>query len=263
MIPKIIHYSWFSGEQFPPEIEKFISSWKQHLSDYEFILWDARKLAECNNNFANEAISVKKWAFAADFIRLYAVYKYGGIWLDTDVEVFKSFNPFLKYRMFIGREYYTHNYNPQVCYLTSHCFGAEKEHPFIKECLDFYNDRKFIRTSNLLYPNNLRFDMTTIPELQATLALRYGYNWNKENNKYQILSEDIHVFPHQFFDAPGYHNMSEVICIHRVFGSWKSSKRDRANYSFTNPQRKGVKYYSEKLINKILSKIKLQLIKLN
>ena len=104
MIPKLIHYSWFSGEPFPKHIEELMKTWKKVLPDYEFMLWDAKKLAEVNNTFANEAVSVGKWAFAADFIRLYAVYTYGGIWLDTDVEKYKSFNPYLKHKMFIGRE---------------------------------------------------------------------------------------------------------------------------------------------------------------
>lgn len=105
-----------------------MDTWKKVLPDYEFILWDAKKLAECNNVFANEAVSVKKWAFAADFVRLYAVYHYGGIWLDTDVEMFKSFDPFLNDGMFIGREYYIYRDKlwHEFTMLTSHCFGAEK-----------------------------------------------------------------------------------------------------------------------------------------
>ena len=76
MIPKLIHYSWFSGEPFPKHIEELMKTWKEHLPDYEFMLWDASKLAEVNNTFANEAVSMRKWAFAADFIRLYAVYTF-------------------------------------------------------------------------------------------------------------------------------------------------------------------------------------------
>lgn len=59
MIPKLIHYSWFSGEPFPKHIEELMKTWKKHLPDYEFMLWDAPKLAEANNTFANEAVSVK------------------------------------------------------------------------------------------------------------------------------------------------------------------------------------------------------------
>ena len=61
MIPKIIHYTWFSGEDFPEDVRACMDTWKKMLPDYEFMLWDAKKLSEINNTFANEAVSVRKW----------------------------------------------------------------------------------------------------------------------------------------------------------------------------------------------------------
>lgn len=263
MIPKIIHYSWFSNEPFPEHIKKLMETWKKYLPDYEFRLWDGKALAEINCTFANEAVSVKKWAFAADFVRLYAVYTYGGIWLDTDIEIFQSFDKFLNHRMFIGREWYTHNYSPQVCYLTSHCFGAEKNHPFIKECLDYYTIRHFIRTNNQNFPQHLKYDMTIIPEIQASIALNYGYNWLEKKNVHQVLKEDIHVYPHQYFDAPGFHDMSEVVCIHRATGGWRPNNENNVpDYAFTNPHKKNIEYWGDKIINGILNRLGYQLIKI-
>lgn len=263
MIPKLIHYSWFSGEPFPKHIEELMKTWKKVLPDYEFMLWDAKKLAEVNNTFANEAVSVRKWAFAADFIRLYAVYTYGGIWLDTDVEMFKSFDSFLKHKMFIGREWYTHKYSPQVCYLTSHCFGAEKGHPFLKDCLEYYKIRQFIRATADCIPVDLKFDMRLLPEIQAKIALNYGYNWLESVDEHQILDSDINVYPHDFFDAPGYSDMSNVVCIHRASGGWRDSGNGIPDYSFTNPHKKDITYIADKVINGFLGKIGLQLIKIS
>ena len=158
MIPKIIHYSWFSGEEMPESFIQMMDTWKKHLPDYEFKLWDRKALDEANIMFANEAISVRKWAFAADAIRVYAVYHYGGIWLDGDAAIYQSFDPFLKFRMFIGKEhsdeFQINGRGTYVHRLTSHCFGAEKGHPFLKDCVDYYLN------SNLLchqsqYPLNL------------------------------------------------------------------------------------------------------------
>lgn len=110
-----------------------MDTWKRILPDYELRLWDGKALQEVDLPFAHEAASVGKWAFAADQLRIYAVFTYGGIWLDTDVEVFKSFDPFLEHRMFIGHEDgVAHHYSfPQqlITLLGSHCFGAEKGHP--------------------------------------------------------------------------------------------------------------------------------------
>lgn len=253
MIPKLIHYSWFSGEPYPAFLKECMDTWKKILPDYEFMLWDARKLAKCNNTFANEAISVKKWAFAADFVRLYAVYHYGGIWLDTDIDMFKSFNPFLGDGMFIGREYYVHHEPGKEDFvtLTSHCFGAEKGHPFLKECLEFYENRHFIRSYNEKCPQELRYDMTIIPMLQMRLAENYGFDSRNSVNKLQILSNGIHVYPYQYFDQPGYSNMKNVVCIHRVAQSWNPKYKGMTAREITNPKRKTMGYYKMKIQQKL------------
>ena len=263
MIPKLIHYSWFSNEPFPEHIQELISTWKQHLPDYEFVLWDMKKLEETKCTFALEAASVRKWAFAADFIRLYAVYHYGGIWLDTDIEMFKSFDPYLQHKMFIGREWYTHEYGPQLAYLTSHCFGAEKGHPFLKDCLSYYQDRHFIGCYNEDLPQSLRYDMTIIPKIQATIAAyKYGFDWRESVDKHQVLKEDIHVYPHDYFDAPGYSNMGNVVCIHRASGGWRPGNENNVpDYSFTSHHKNGIVYYADKIINGFLQIFKMRIIR--
>ena len=103
-IPKIIHYTWFSGDEYPENIKKCIESWHKILPDYELRLWDMKAIENIDSVFLKEAIQMKKWAYAADMVRFYAVYNYGGIYLDTDVEVFKSFDEFLNCNAFIGKE---------------------------------------------------------------------------------------------------------------------------------------------------------------
>lgn len=252
MIPKLIHYSWFSGEPFPAHIQALMETWKKFLPDYEFMLWDAKRLAEVNNTFANEAVSVRKWAFAADFIRVYAVYTYGGIWLDTDIEVFKSFDPYLNDRMFIGGEANFHEI-PKKRYLTSHCFGAEKGHPFLKLCYEYYKDRHFIGSYNEDIPQDMRFDMTIIPEIQAKLAAKfYGYNANGFIDEHQYLAEGIHVYPSDFFDSPRYKDMKNVVCIHRAEGGWRpGNEGEKAQWTTTDPQPHNKLYYERKCLDKI------------
>lgn len=248
MIPKIIHYSWFSGEPYPQFLAECMATWKKVLPDYEFVLWDAKKLAECNNTFANEAVSVKKWAFAADFVRLYAVYNYGGIWLDTDIEMFKSFDPFLNDGMFIGREYYVHNDKQgKHTMVTSHCFGAEKGNEHLKECLEFYEHRHFIRSTNENVPQRLRYDMTIIPDIQAELLRNHGFDWSADRNELQILDNGIHVYPYQYFDQPGYTSMDNVVCIHRVAQSWNPEAKGLTGRDVTNVKKKTLGYYKMKM----------------
>jgi mannosyltransferase OCH1-like enzyme len=92
MIPKKLHYCWFSGEPFPEDIQRCIDSWQKFLPDFEWVKWDREKALATKIPWVSEAIQQKRWAFAADAVRLYALYTEGGLYLDTDVEVLKPFD---------------------------------------------------------------------------------------------------------------------------------------------------------------------------
>ncbi|EKT54174.1 glycosyltransferase family 32 protein [Providencia burhodogranariea] len=102
MIPKIIHYIWVGDNQKPQFVLDCIATWKKYLPDYEIMEWGNECLKIIDNAYAHEAYENKKWAFVSDYIRLYALYKHGGIYLDTDVEVTKNFDDFLALDFFSG-----------------------------------------------------------------------------------------------------------------------------------------------------------------
>ena len=264
MIPKIIHYSWFSGEEMPASYKHMMGTWKSVLPDYEFKLWDAAALKKINNTFANEAVSVRKWAFAADFIRIYAVYHYGGIWLDGDVIMVKSFESFLNNRMFIGKEYFEQfeviSWGGHFTGLTSHCFGAEPKHPFLRDCLNYYENRHFIVSDNDSLPQALRYDMRLLPTIQALLAHEYGYIGSiLDAEKEEVLREDIHVYPGYYFDDPKYHTLDEVYCIHNRFGAWLPANEGKTVFELSvKPRKKDLFYYFLTICNKFLAKKRLQ-----
>ncbi len=89
MIPKIIHYCWFGGKEMPPLVQKCIKSWKEHLPDYEFKLWNEENFDINSSEWCKGAYENKKYAFVADYVRLIALYKNGGIYLDTDEKMEK------------------------------------------------------------------------------------------------------------------------------------------------------------------------------
>lgn len=92
MIPQKLHYCWFSNEPYPENIQRCLESWKKFLPDFEWVLWDSEKAKATGIPWVSEAIQQKKWAFAADAVRLYALYNEGGFYLDTDVEVLRPFD---------------------------------------------------------------------------------------------------------------------------------------------------------------------------
>ncbi len=230
MIPKIIHYTWFSGEPFPEKILACINSWKQFLPDYELKLWDMKSLEQIDSMFLREALAEKKWAYAADFVRLYAVYNEGGIYLDTDVQIYKSLDPLLSHRAFIGKENSVHfegGFTAQ--YLSSHCFGAEKGHPYIKECLSYFKDRNFITSKNTELPQSLRYNFILLPYIQAEIARRYGYEWRPLLQEKQACREGLIIFPTIFFD-PQIPN-GDSCCKHLALGSWRVDKALEPTYN--------------------------------
>ena len=103
-IPKYIHYCWFGKGEKPDIVKKCIESWKANLSDYEIIEWNEENFDINSNDYVREAYKVKKFAFVSDYVRVYALYNHGGIYLDTDVEVFKSFDEIFNNESFWGFE---------------------------------------------------------------------------------------------------------------------------------------------------------------
>ena len=137
MIPKVVHYCWFGGNQLPDDAKKCIESWRKFFPEYEIKEWN-----ECNFDvnccdYVKEAYAAKKWAFVSDYIRMYAIYNQGGIYFDTDVIALKSLNDMLENEAFIG-------YEDKNIPFTA-VFGAVPKHPFIKRILQEYDklDQKY------------------------------------------------------------------------------------------------------------------------
>jgi mannosyltransferase OCH1-like enzyme len=137
MIPKIIHYCWLSNDSIPEDLQKYMASWKVKLSGYEFVLWNFDRFDINTSLWVKQAFEARKYASAADFIRLFAVYNYGGIYLDMDIEVVKPFDDLLNTDIMIAHE------DNKVKTIEAGCFGAEKGHPYIKACLEHFNGRQF------------------------------------------------------------------------------------------------------------------------
>lgn len=147
----------------------------------------------------------------------------GGVYLDTDVELRGPLDPFLEHKMFIGKErFYQLSYtfkDPGLRrYLTSHCFGAEAGHPFLKKCLDYYSERHFILSNSLDIPESIRYDHAVIPFIQACIAHEEGFNWNPKAQTIQTLNNGLTVYPTEYFD--GNANQKKCVAIHHAMGGW-------------------------------------------
>jgi len=241
MIPKKIHYCWLSDEEFPDAVKKTVNIWKEAMPDYELVLWDSKRFDINSVACVKDAYNSKRWAFAADYIRLYALYTEGGIYLDTDVIVKKRFDDFLNYSFFSGIDchfgIYTKEY-PRICKyrkptnriipdtpwagINAAILGAEPENPLVKDILDWYLDNQNEIKPSQLDTRQFIFEYIA-PEIYATIAENYGFDRTK--NQKQKLSENMIIFPTAVFGANITQLTENSYAVHCTNGGWKMQKR--------------------------------------
>ena len=217
MIPKIIHYCWLSGDEFPPLFKKCIQSWKEKLPGWKFQLWDSSCLKEIDEPWVHEAYQAKVYSHAADYIRLYAVYKYGGLYLECDVEVLKDFSPLLKLDYVIGLEN-----SEWGGYIEAATFGATAGNPYILKCLNSYHDKHF-----LLEDGSYNYSFL-IPQIMKQNINHFTIL--NDINEFDPKNNSLQLFPAQFFSPKNYNTekfdklTDETFSIHHFKGSWRPLK---------------------------------------
>jgi len=152
-IPKIIHYVWVGNNKFTPLAEKCLESWKKFLPDYEIKLWNEETLPKevFKHPYVQKKYQEKKWAFVSDYIRFFVLEKYGGIYLDTDTEVLKSFDSLLDNEAFFGKT--------KDGMVAAGVIGATKNHLAIKTMLLEYDKditKDTVRTSPMIVTEVLK-----------------------------------------------------------------------------------------------------------
>lgn len=210
MIPKTIHYCWFSGEKKPKTIQKCIDSWSKVMPNYTIKCWDGNSFDFDSVQFVRDAMAAKKYAFAADYVRLYALYTEGGIYLDSDVLVKKNFDTFINDVFFCGTEAFMVDNKVQYR-MEAAIMGSSKSHPFVKQCMSFYHNNTFSLDS--------LSKKYVMPLVISKIAETYGY---KYENKKQLL-EGITIYPTSFFTNTLHQDISnpnELYAIHQNNGSW-------------------------------------------
>lgn len=230
MIPKKIHYTWYANEAYNSVLKKCLASWKELLPDYEIKKWDESNTPFDRFPFLRLLYKQKKYVFISDFMRLYAVYTEGGIYLDADVEVIKKFDDLLKNKAFIGFQFET---NVTKYSIGSAIFGATKGHKFIYDCLKETEKKQ-----------RLQFNAMGGPRIVSKVLLSYGLN----TYKLQDIN-GVKVFPTEYFyplpwktnfdEAPKYITKNSY-CIHWWQESWTTKKHDLKYYA-DSIKRKGQK----------------------
>lgn len=171
MIPKVIHYCWFGKNKKSKVINECIESWKTYCPDYEIVEWNENNFDINCIPYVKEAYLDKKWAFVSDYARLFIIYNYGGIYLDTDVLLHRDLNELLKYDCWLASD--------DVRYInTGLGFGAVSKHPLIGEVMRAYEGYEYPSGTNVIRDTRV---------FEKELA-----DW-KKSDKSQVLNSNILV----------------------------------------------------------------------
>lgn len=257
MIPKIIHYCWFGGAPFPPLAEKCIASWREHMPEWELKRWDEATLSQalskkpipnpcpegkgadltcesspsCNEEcwldqmplYVQQAYEARKYAFVSDYVRLWALEQYGGVYVDTDVKVLKSYEPLLNDTAFIGLEE-SKAHLPGTCVM-----GCEAHCKWVKDMLALYDEIEFVRPDGSL-------DMTTNVERMGVVMMKELRNEGMKENSYwkqnQYIEEwGLRVYTHDYFSpitsTRVMRKTKKTYSIHYFAESWRDGKKRR------------------------------------
>lgn len=207
MIPKIIHACWLGDKPLPENECRYIETWKKYNPDYQIILWTDETFSKYYDDslFVQDCLKKKKYGFLSDYFRFTILYEFGGIYIDTDIELFKNFDRFLNNKMFMGFIFDSS--------IGTALFGTEPNNPLMLEWLNIlksdYEKRKAFTVSN---------DWITkyfIDNFSDFLL----------NGKEQELNCGIHIYPKDYFERYQINKKSGGgYAEHHCFGSWNDEK---------------------------------------
>jgi hypothetical protein len=211
MIPKIIHYCWFGRGRMPVLAVRCMDSWKKYLPGYELRLWNEDNFDVHSVPYVREAWESRKYAFVTDYVRLFAIYHCGGIYMDTDVEVLKNMDDLLHLPGFSGFESGTE--------VPTGIIACEQHNDWAKEQLFWYNGKHFLKADG-------KPDMTSNVQIISGIMAANGFLLK---NSYQVYKNCMHIFPKEYFcpkSSTGILTITpNTYCIHHFAASWETWKQ--------------------------------------
>lgn len=246
-IKKIIHYCWFGGNPLPELAKKCIASWQKFLPNYEIKRWDETNFDINACAYVQEAYKAKRWAFVSDYARFAILYKYGGLYFDTDVEIIKPLDNILSKGGFMALE----SDAPKISVAPGLGLAAKPGLKLYKDILDSYQKLHFINSDGSQ-------NVTTIVKYTTEILKKYGL---KNISGIQEL-DGIYIYPREYFCPKDYTTgvlniTPQTVAIHHYTATWHSP---REAYAYKLLQRLA-KFLPNELASKIafvISKIKYE-----
>ena len=259
MIPQIIHYIWFGKKPLAPLAEECLASWHEHMPNWQIMRWDEATLTQTLNQpnlnlsiegrtskqpknqsqdshswldymplYVKQAYEARKYAFVSDYVRLWALEQYGGVYVDTDVKVLKSYEPLLNDTAFSGLEE-SKTHLPGTCVM-----GCEPHCKWVKDMLALYDGIEFVKADGSL-------DMTTNVDRMGLVMMKEGLNQIDKSEELRVKSVKpwkhnqyiekwgLRVYTHDYFcpitSTRVMRKTKNTYSIHYFAGSWVEKTR--------------------------------------
>ena len=215
MIPKKIHYCWFGGNPLPESAKKYIETWKKYCPDYEIIEWNESNFDVNQNQYCKEAYEAKKWAFVSDYARFWILYKHGGVYFDTDVEVIKPLDSIIEKGPFMGCERDADKSGATAIAVAPGLrLGVNPGLGLYKEILDLYDTLHFKNNDGSL-------NLKTVVQYTTEILVKHGL---KNTNQIQKCA-GVYIYPREYFcpkniDTGALEITENSYTIHHFEGTW-------------------------------------------
>lgn len=217
MIPKILHYIWMGNNPLTPLAEECLASWKATMPEWQIIRWDESNFdIAAAPIYVRQAYEARKFAFVSDYVRLWALEKFGGVYVDTDVKVLKSYEPLLYDTAFVGLEE-SKAHMPGTCVM-----GCEPHCQWVRDMLALYDRIEFVKPDGSL-------DMTTNVDRMGQSLITKGF---VRSSKEQYIEEyGLRIYTHDYFSpitsTRVMRKTKNTYSIHYFAESWRDDKRKR------------------------------------
>lgn len=217
MISRIIHYIWFGGKPLTPLAEQCLASWQEYMPEWEIMRWDESNFdIAAAPIYVRQAYEARKYAFVSDYVRLWALEQYGGVYVDTDVKVLRSYEPLLNDTAFIGLEE-SKAHLPGTCVM-----GCEPHCQWVKDMLALYDGIEFVKEDGSL-------DMTTNVTRIGSFLQTKGFEPCRDA---QYLPEyGLRIYTHDYFSpitsTRVMRKTKNTYSIHFFAESWREGKKKR------------------------------------
>ena len=210
MIPRIVHYCWFGKGQKPQLVEQCIASWHRCMPDWAYMEWSEDNFAIASAPlYVRQAYEARKYAFVSDYVRLWALEQYGGVYLDTDVEIIRNFEPLLQDTAFIGFE-------ESLAHMPGTCvMGCEPHCQWVKDMMASYDNVRFVNEDGT-------YDLTTNVQRLGEIMVAGGM---VPNGKKQYIDKwGLRIYDHHHFSpitsTRVMRKNKDTYSIHHFAGSW-------------------------------------------